>query len=183
MWWSDTSYESEKLPASLRDACSRSVLPDCWSILVTEWSWVRVRGGNEILDGKTASMICMVCMCKKQIHFQVWFNRSGCSSVAYLISGSCVMASSSKGGREKRSSFALPKTSVGPSNTDKVEEKPDAVEGLEKSFSNCVEQLKVGYLHPELYLFENIHGVLSYFASLSRGYVVFRLCGSLSNVL
>ncbi len=61
------------------------------------------------------------------------------------------MASSSKGSKEKRSSFALPKTSLGPVNNEKVEEKTDAVEGLEKSFSNCVEQLKVGYLHPELY--------------------------------
>ncbi len=54
------------------------------------------------------------------------------------------MASSSKSSKEKRSSFALPKTSSAPPNTTEVE-KPNAVEGLEQSFTNCIDQLKVGY--------------------------------------
>ena len=57
------------------------------------------------------------------------------------------MASSkdAKKDKAKRSAFALPSTaSAAPSTSTDESSKPDPVQGLQHSFQNCVEQLKVG---------------------------------------
>lgn len=54
--------------------------------------------------------------------------------------------STAKKDKSRKSAFALPSTSaaVPPSSSNTDDSKPDPVQGLQHSFQNCVEQLKVG---------------------------------------